>query len=239
MWQTLSIKVDKHQQIYARMHLFITLYTDLKYLAAARWRKKVPQISVKALSKSVRELLNCRRAQDYDQPATGTSKKEVQALIQEHTEYEDRVWREEKERQELAKEMPVCKETQKAQNNFASRRRSARCSSTHSNPQSINSSFECSLCNAGVHTATNMWWKALLGAETLSDPWWVPLTCTALPPLHSLSLPPVSLEEEGAATQRGECKTIVVKSGKLWNKKMRKKMREWQNGEWKSSDLQL
>lgn len=34
MWQTLSIKVDKHQQIYARMHLFITLYTDLKYLAA-------------------------------------------------------------------------------------------------------------------------------------------------------------------------------------------------------------
>lgn len=77
------------------------------------------QISVIALSKSVSKFLNCRQAKDYDHPAAGATEKEVQAFIQEQTEYECRVCREEKERQQLAKEMPVCEEMQKARSSFA------------------------------------------------------------------------------------------------------------------------
>lgn len=60
---------------------------------------------------------------------------------------------------------------------------------TFGSVQRSNSSFECGFCNAGVHTATNMWWKASLRAETLSDPWRGPPPSRAL----SLTLPPCSL----------------------------------------------
>lgn len=60
---------------------------------------------------------------------------------------------------------------------------------TFGSTQRSNSSFECGFCNAGVHTATNMWWKASLRAETLSDPWRGPPPSRAL----SLTLPPCSL----------------------------------------------
>lgn len=68
--------------------------------------------------------------------------------------------------------------------------------------QRSNSSFECGFCNAGVHTATNMWWKASLRAETLSDPWRGPppsraLSLTLSPPLLPLSLFPFSFQRAG------------------------------------------